>query len=304
MIKKYLNFIKENKFGDYVQKHMENEDIKRLILPFLKGYETDLNISNIVELLDNNQKNEIKKIINNYINNGLTSKKNIDVSTNIHIEESSGKGVFSTFLKATTAINKKLTIKQKEEYIIYIHSEQIDYELLNSIFSRFKSLSFYLNNIKDEQENITLFFGLKDNLIIEYGLNIQDKVYLFGYFIVNNSNFNWLISSDFKSIALLNTEFKKISFEYLKNISKVKKDIKNIPIFDYKKIIEPSLSNGILRWGYYGVGTWNSGKLNEEELNQYKELVKKWILSNKWGEKVLFKLSANDFWLIIEIKNK
>ncbi len=304
MIKRYLNFINENKFGDHVEKHMKNEDIRRMITPFLDGYEKDLNISNIIELLDEDTKEEIRGIIDNYLENGLSPKENIKTTTIAHIEESSGKGVFTTFLKALTALNKKLNKKEKENYLLYLETEEVDFNLINVIFNRFKSLSFYLNDIKETQKNITMFYGIKDNINIEYGLNIENKTYLFGYFRLSKSSYSWLLNLNLKSSILLKEELNHLSYEQIRTFSFAKKDIKNIPIFDYKKIIEPMIKNGILKWGYYGIGTWKNGNIDELELDNYKNLIKKWIVNNKWGDVVLYKIYANDFWLIIELKNK
>jgi hypothetical protein len=304
MIKKYLSFIKENNFGEYVERHMNNKDIERMIMPFLDGYEKDLNISNIVELLDDNKKNEIKIIINNYLKNGLKPKEDVNISVSTQIQESSGKGVFSTFLKALSALNIVLSKKPIEDYLLYIESENIDHDKAKSVFNRFKSLLFYFNEIKESNQKIKMYYGLKNDLMLEYGLYINDKPYIFGYFKVSKSNYNWILNQPLKALSIIKNELKNLTYENLNIFSRIKKDIKNIAIFDYKKIIEPSISNDIIKWGYYGVGSWKNGNIDELELNDYKNIIKKWIINNKWGNSVVYKIHANDFWLIIEIKNK
>jgi len=302
-IKRYNKFLENISFGKYVEKHMKDENLKRMILPYLNGYEKDLNISNIVDLLDKNDKQSIINIIDNYYTNGLTPQTEVNTSSNV-ILESSGKGVFTTFLKSITALTKTLIKKEKEEYLLYYQTNILDYDLVNDVFNRFKSLSFYITDIDIKSKNITIFYGLNDDLDVKYGILVGDKEYLFGYFKLTKSSFNSLKVNNSKSSTLFIKELDNLSVDDLNIFKIVKKNINNIPIFEFKNKTIPTITNGLLKWGYYGLGTWKNGDLVEEDLLSYKNNIKNWILNSKLDNKILFRIYTSNFWFMVEIKIK
>jgi hypothetical protein len=302
MIKKFNSFIKENmEFGEYVEKHMKDDNINRLVLPFLKDYNKDLKISNIVNTLEQSKKDEIKNIIDNYLKNGLSDKTDVDVSAVI---ESSGKGVFNTFLKALSAINAKSIVRKiKKDFLLFYTIEGIEPQTIIEVFNRFKSLSHYITDL-DINEKVSLFYGINLNLNMEYGLMLDDTKYVFGNFKLNNSSLEELKRSTFKSSQIIKKDLELISFFMLQIMSKVVKDIDSIPIIDFKKKSDLVITNSNLKFGYYGIGTWKNGEMIEEDFLKYKEIINKWITKSKWKDNVLYKVYCKDFWFVIEIKIK
>jgi hypothetical protein len=305
MIKKFNLFIRENiEFGEYVENHMKDENINRLILPFIKNQNKDLKISNIINTLDQNKKNEIKNIINNYLKNGLISKANIDVNVSSVVLENSGKGVFNTFLKALSAISvESISKKIKKDFLLFYITENIEPQLINEIFNRFKSLSHYISDI-DINEKVSLFYGINYNLILEYGLIIQDNKYVFGKYKLNNSSVEDLKNNTFKSGQLIKKDLESFFYTSLQMMSKIVNDSNSIPIIDFKKKSEASIVNSNLKIGYYGLGTWKNGEMEEDDFLKFKELVNNWITKSKWKDNVLYKAYCKDFWFIVEIKIK
>lgn len=302
MIKKFNLFIKENiEFGDYVEKQMKDENINRLILPYIKDSKKDLKIANAINILDQDKKDEIKNIIDNYLENGLSNKTDISVSTVI---ESSGKGIFNTFLKALSAISASSIIKKiKKDFLLFYIIESIEPQLLIEIFQRFKSLSHYITDL-EINEKVSLFYGINYQLTLEYGLMIQETKYVFGNFKMNKSNVEELKNSGFKSSLLIKKDLESIDYPSLQIMGKIVKDIDSIPIIEFKKKSDISIINSNLKFGYYGVGIWKNGEMDETDLINYKEIINKWITKTKWKDNVLYKIYCKDFWLIIEIKIK
>ena len=302
MIKKFNLFIKENiEFGEYVEKHMKDENINRLILPFIKDVNKDLKVSNIINTLDQNDKNEIKSIIDNYLKNGLSDKQDVDVSA---VVESSGKGVFNTFLKALSALSSNsISKKLKKDFLLFYTIDNIEPQLLNEVFNRFKSLSHYISNL-DINEKVSLFYGVNYNLTLEYGLMLQETKYVFGNYKLNNSSVEDLKKTTFKSAQLVKKDLELITFTSLKTISKIVTDSNSIPIIDFKKKADASIIDSNLKFGYYGLGTWKNGEMEEADFLKFKELINNWITKSKWVDKVLYKTYCKDFWFIIELKIK
>lgn len=302
MIKKFNLFIRENiEFGEYVEKQMKDENINRLILPYIKDSEKDLKIANAINILDQDKKDEIKNIIDNYLENGLSNKTDISVSTVI---ESSGKGVFNTFLKALSAISATSIVRKiKKDFLLFYTIEYIEPELLTQIFERFKSLSHYIVDL-EVNEKVSLFYGINYQLTIEYGLMIQETKYVFGNFKLNRTNIDELKNSGFKSAQLIKKDLESIDFSSLQIITKIVKDIDSIPIIDFKKKSDISIINLNLKFGYYGIGTWKNGEMDKQDFTKYKETINKWITKSKWKDNVLYKVYCKDFWFVIEIKIK
>lgn len=304
MIKKFNSFIKENlDFGHYVEKNMEDENINRLILPFLKDYKKDLKISNIVNLLDENIKKEIKSTIDNYLSNGLSSGDSVNVSA---IVESSGKGVFDTFLKSISAmsISNSLKKKDKKGFILFFNTDIVENTLIEQVFKRFKSLSYYLEKLNIESGEVFLFYGINDDLNIEYGLYVNENKFTIGYFKLNSSTFNSIKQNNLKPLSILKDNILDLSFDNIKDMLKITKDIDSIPILDFKKRSYININKSNIKFGYYGIGSWKNGELSQQDVLMYKDIIKNWILNSKWKDKILYKVYPSDFWVIVELKIK
>jgi hypothetical protein len=67
----------------------------------------------------------------------------------------------------------------------------------------------------------------------------------------------------------------------------------------------PTISDKkIISFGWYGVGKWDNGKLDEGELENIKQNFVRWLMTKKWSDKVLISLKSNSFWVYIYIKLK
>lgn len=83
----YKQFISEsnNTFGDEME-HLYNtdEDAKIIINEYIEGSDPTLRIANIINLLDDKEKNNLRRSIDNYLQNGLTDETKI--STSVFVE--------------------------------------------------------------------------------------------------------------------------------------------------------------------------------------------------------------------------
>jgi hypothetical protein len=118
IIKKYIQFIKENSgdfnsLGEWVDSLSNDSYIMNIVNRYLGDIGPDIELSNAINLLDDNEQRDIRSQIEEYLENGLTEiEPKILASTNIEeLTESldvpvvleqeisvAGKGVFSSFL--------------------------------------------------------------------------------------------------------------------------------------------------------------------------------------------------------------
>jgi hypothetical protein len=72
----------------------------------------------------------------------------------------------------------------------------------------------------------------------------------------------------------------------------------------HEKRSYPTINDRVISFGYYGVGKWDNGKLDEGEYMNIKNNFTTWVISKKWGGKVLVSVKPQSFWLYIHIKLK
>ena len=71
MIKRYLEFIKENQvngfntLGEWVESLMDDEYVRNIVARYTKDSDASIDLSNAINILDDNAKDEIKYQIDN-----------------------------------------------------------------------------------------------------------------------------------------------------------------------------------------------------------------------------------------------
>ncbi len=139
--------------------------------------------------------------------------------------------------------------------------------------------------------NSQLYFGIKDGLIFEYGLLNSGQNIAFGQFKITNAVY--------KSILALSSP----SAVNLKLVDKIKTAMVQFKPGYFERSIFVILDQQ-LRFGYYGVGKWDNGKIDEGELQNIKVNFKNFLLTHKWSDYVKFSLKSEQFWLYFNFKLK
>ena len=73
MIKRYLDFIKEsqindfNSLGEWIESLINDEYVRNIIARYTKDSDHSIDLSNAINILDDNIKDEIKYQIDNYL---------------------------------------------------------------------------------------------------------------------------------------------------------------------------------------------------------------------------------------------
>ena len=59
-----------------------------------------------------------------------------------------------------------------------------------------------------------------------------------------------------------------------------------------------------LIYGYYGLGRWNNGKMETEDLESIKNNFRTFLSKYKWVDKIQISVTSNQFWTYLNIKIK
>jgi len=329
IIKKYIEFIKEssedfNSLGEWIESISDDDYIMNIVNRYLGDIGPDIELSNAINLLDEKEQKDIEAQVNDYLENGIVDvEPQIVTSTDLEeltealeamptptIQEEitvAGKGVFSSFLKTLTALGRKESAPDyencPEDFLIFYNYKGLDSNDVKSIFNRFKSLLRYSDMIDYGKNEVDLYFGIKCDGQFEYGIK-YDTLSPIGQFKLSASSIKWLVQLQSKSAQSIKKELVNLTYSDVLLLGKIKMDMKGFNPGYHEKRSYPTISDSVISFGYYGIGKWDNGKLDEGEYMNMKNNFTSWVLSKKWGSKVLISVKPQSFWLYIHIKLK
>jgi hypothetical protein len=333
LIKKYLQFISESfeeysSVGEWVKSLSDDPYILNIVNRFIndddklyggEDISPDIDLENAINLLPDNVQKDIKNQIDNYLQNGIEEKDPQVLSstdTEVLLGESveaqsevtvAGKGIFQSFLKSLTALGQKEVNPDwndcPEDFLIFYSFKNLESEIVKQIFSRFKSLERYLHLIDYQHNNLNLYFGIGVDGQFEYGIQYEQR-FPIGQFKLSKSVVKWILQLESKSAQSLKKEIVNLSYIDFLTLGQIKKDMFQFSPGYFEKRLQPMLRDRIITFGFYGVGRWDNGKLDEGELQNLKTNFTNWLLTKKWGSKVLISVKPESFWLYFHIKLK
>lgn len=322
MLKKYLDFIKENQIngfnslGEWIESLMDDEYIRNIVGRYTKESDPSVDLSNAINILDDNTKKEIKSQVDNYLQNGIEEKEpQFLISTDLEqLTEAlaeditiAGKGIFTSFLKSLTSLGQKEAQpsweKCPQDFLIYYYYPNLQSESVKQIFSRFKSLTRYIDLIDYQKNEVDLYFGIKCDGEFEYGLHYENN-HPIGKFKLSQTAIKWICQLDSKSAFSLKKELVNLTYADILTFGKIKSDMASFQPGYFEKKLSPSIKDRVISFGYYGIGRWDNGKLDEGEFQNIKNNFTTWLLSKKWGSKVLISVKPMSFWVYLHIKLK
>lgn len=338
IIKRYLQFINESEqfnLGLYLTEPSENgtclcDDV--YVMNIVSRYiddnqelyggediNPDIDLENAVNLLDDRTKLEIKQQIDDYLQNGIEEKEPVvspSTDTDVLLGESvqaqsevtvAGKGIFTSFLKCLTALGQKESNVNWEvcpdDFLLYYYFPNLESDVVKQIFSRFKSLTRYVHLIDYQQNNLNLYFGVNTFGQFEYGFQYEQRLPI-GQFKLSQSVIKWLLSLESKSAQSLKKEIVNLNFSDLMTIGQIKRDMLTFQPGYFEKKLSPMLRDRVITFGFYGIGRWDNGRLDEGEYQNLKQNFTNWLMSKKWGSKVLISVKPESFWLYFHLKLK
>ena len=318
MIKRYLEFIKENlngfnSLGEWIESLMNDEYVRNIVSRYTKDSDHSIDLSNAINILDDKTKQEIKAQIDYYLENGIEEKEpQFTASTDLEpLTESeitvAGKGIFISFLKSLTSLGQKEVQPSWEKcpdgFLLFYHYPNLQSEDVKQVFSRFKSLTRYLDIIDYQKNETDLYFGIKCDGNFEYGVH-YDVLKPIGQFRLSQSVIKWICQIESKSASSLKKELVNLTLADVITLGKIKTDMLTFNPGYHEKKLSPMLKDRIISFGYFGVGRWDNGKIDEGELMNVKNNFTTWLLTKRWGSKVLISVKPNSFWLYLHLKLK
>lgn len=320
MIIKYENFISESKFedieseyhsiGEYIESVCKGDDyLLKIVSNYIKDVDVSVDISNAVNILEDFDKKQLFYRIYNYINSGSEKEKDPEIMTNIVFENANlkaGKNVFLSFLKGLTALGLKSIDKVKsppQGYLFYYNSKDISVSSIKSVFGRFKSLSMLIGKIEYIHDNSDIFYGIKNDLTFEYGFCTEGTIIPIGDFKITNGILNWLMLLQSASALSLKRDLIHMDVKKMILFGRITAEVPKLNINTQQKE-GPLFNDGVVSFGYYGIGKWDGGKLEDESFTNIKNNFKNFLSKYKWSEQILVSISYNSFWVYLNIKLK
>lgn len=311
-IKKFYKFINENykDLGEKVESLYDEQYIKNIVNKYLKNIDPSIRLANAIDLLKDKEKSEIKRQIDFYLKNGIQEKEPI-VSANTILDENnsqsdkSSKIIFKSFLKCVTALGGKDNIQDYDytpnDFLIYYKISNIPYDKLEYVFKRYRSLSNFTKEIKNEE--VSLYFGIDEYCILRYGILDEETINI-GEIKINNRNLKWLSKLESKSAKSIKEDIHDLAQIDIINLIKIKKDLYEYNPGYFNKKSPIIFKDKMLSISYYGTGNWINGNIVQYDLKNIKKSFNNWILQKDWKDIVLYNVSSKSFWINFYIKLK
>ncbi len=319
MIKKYMQFMQEqkendfNSLGEWVESLIDDEYIQNIVTRYTKDIDTSIDLSNAINILDEKTKQDIKMQIDKYLATGIEEKDpqftaSVDIEKLTESEISvAGKGIFTSFLKILTSLGQKENKPNQEvcpnNFLIYYYFPNMNAELVKQLFNRFKSLTAYIDLIDYQKNEVDLYFGVKCDGQFEYGIKYETFTPI-GQFRLTSGVIKWLCQSESKSAASLKKILVNLTYSDIVTFGQIKSDMMTYRPGYYSKRSNPIIEDRVMSFAYYGMGRWDNGKLDEGEFMNIKNNFVTWLLSRRWGGKVLVNVTADSFWTYLNVKIK
>ena len=316
MIKRYNDFIQESfskenhhSLGEYIEQLAENDEFIQMIVGQMTGdIDVSIRMSNAINLLDDLQKVELLKRVENHLN-GVEGKTHVaatvDAKTVEPIDEAYGKNVLNTFFKCLTALgfkeNSPQTNEVPTEFLMFFKLSGVDSSRIEGVFRRFKSLQSI--NIDYSHPTMGLYFGIKCDGNFEYGY-YYDVLIPIGQFKLTKSIYNQIKLSELKSASGLKKILVNLNFEDIVLMSKIKVEMDKFSPGYFEQKMVPQILERTMTFGYYGVGKWDNGQLDAGEFENVKNNLKAFLMKYKWSEKIMISVQPSKFWVYIQIKLK
>jgi hypothetical protein len=312
-IKSYNNFLREKKdIAEEIVSLADNDSYAQSLLSnYCKNFDTSIDLISVVSLLDTDLQEELLQKIKRF----KTQKEEdptIFTNTDLNLLESNdkigGKNLFDCFLKILTALNcKNISVNPEltpKEFLIYLITNDINYLDIRSVSSRFKYLDLLIETFKTSTQIAKLYYGLRNDMVIEYGLTYQDTTHKIGEFKFKFETYESLINSPLLALFNFKTHLKNFNYEKLKIFGKIKKTMNNFSPGYFEKQSKPTIKGDIITFGYYGIGRWDDGFMDHNEIQSVKNNLKNYLIQFPWSEQLQLSIIAKEYWLYINIKLK
>jgi hypothetical protein len=68
--------------------------------------------------------------------------------------------------------------------------------------------------------------------------------------------------------------------------------------------LNPTINGDIISYGFEGLGKWDNGQIDPNELENVKNNLRTHLMQFKWSDKLQFSVTPSNNWVFINIKIK
>jgi hypothetical protein len=313
-VKSYISFLMESRTtAEEIASLVDGDSYAQsLVSKYCKNIDPTVDLVTSISLLNSAKQDEILKKIRNYRRKKTADDAIIGTHTDLNMLESNtplaGKNLFRCFLKVLTALGQK-NISQNwnetpDDFLLYFLSEELDYLEIRLITSRFKFLDLLFENILNTTQKATLYFGLKIDMTMEFGVNFTDSAQKIGEFKFNEDTLNTFLGSSFLALNKFKSIFQNIDLNKMKLLSKVKKELINFQPGYYEEKSKPVIKDDVITFGYFGIGSWDNGFMDNNEYESVKNNLRNYLIQFPWVDDVRMSVVTKDLWIYVNIKPK
>lgn len=320
MIKRYLQFIKENKenfdtIGQYVEDLAgDDEYALKIISEYTQDINPTIRIANAVNLLDLKTQNIILNKIEKYKFEKEEEKEpkiTAYINANPLFEAEiplGGKNLFRDFLKIITALGQKNISPDFDNlsgrFLVIFKSNNLNFVDVDSVMSRYHFFDSLIKNLNLGIYECRLYFGITLESKLEYGIFTSQKVIPLGITELSKGVLSYLMTLDSPSAFELKKYLVGLNFDRLNLLCKIQSEMKNFFPGSCEKRTNMMSNGNVFTIGFYGLGMWDNGILDQGELENIKTNFKNFLIPFKWSEKIQISVTADKNWVYLNFKFK
>jgi len=309
MIKNYMKFISENLAQEIESLAKSSDYARKVVAEFISDIDSDVRIYNAVSTLSPKTQQTILRMIHDE-NKEAEPVEALPI-TDINYNESQqigGRNLFKCFLKIVSALGQKnCEVKWESvpnDYLVVYITDILDWENTSDIMSRYEFFEDISQSYQSENSSCKLFWGLKNDMNVQYGILMNKKIINLGSFLLTQGTYNFLMTLDLKSAQNFKKFLVSLDLKRLNILSKIK-----LAMVDYfpgqtDSKFKPNISNEIITYGYQGLGKWDNGILDSGEIENIKNNFRQFISQYKWSEDIQFSITNSNNWVFINLKLK
>lgn len=313
LIKKYMDFIAESNdenLGEWCESLWSDEYVRNIINRYIGESTPDIRLSNAINILDEMTKSEIRSQIQKYLNSGIEEKEP-DILTSTDTEdlmEAAGSSVFKSFLKCLLAFGGGELVPNWKEcpgnFLFYYSIGELESSNVREILGRFRSMNSTISLLHYDKNQVGFYFGIKLDATMEYGIRYESELIPVGSFKLGASAIKSVLGIETKVVSNLKKELVNLNLADILTLGKIKSDMFAFTPGYHESVGPVQISDKVISFSWNGVGKWDNGKFDEGEFQNIKGNLSSFILSKKWGDRVLISVKPMSYWLYIHIKLK
>jgi hypothetical protein len=172
--------------------------------------------------------------------------------------------------------------------MIFFQFPVSDKERIKEVFKRFRSLS------ETQVDQSSLYYGIKENLVIEYGVGDYVTRSPIGMFTLTKGVYDKLMSSGAGALSGLKKVTGEMTFKDLVLVTSLHRKLKDFR--PTTTISCPKIVNRTYIISFKGFGTWNNGIQELEQLQKFRDLVKEHMKDFRNRQFFKLNVTGDDFW--------